>query len=118
MVALDNILREVYPYAHLYKSMCQVFGEEQQKAVSENREQLAVSMIIHNDKHKIQDQRRFNNPTTNEIDSVLFFVLEEITFRCFILEPFQMSHWYILGFDRDENSNPGTFLKMIVFGNK
>ena len=75
-------------------------------------------MIIHNDKHKIQDQRRFNNPTTNEIDSVLFFVLEEITFRCFILEPFQMSHWYILGFDRDENSNPGTFLKMIVFGNK
>ena len=69
MVALDNILREVYPYAHLYKSMCQVFGEEQQKAVSENREQLAVAMIIHND--KTQDKRRYNNPTNNEI-SVVF----------------------------------------------
>jgi hypothetical protein len=39
----------------------------------------------------------FNNPTTNEIDSVLFFVLEEFTFRCFTLEPFQTSHSYIFG---------------------
>jgi hypothetical protein len=44
MVLLDNILREVNPYAHLYKSMRQVFEEEQQKTVSENREQ---TMIIH-----------------------------------------------------------------------
>ncbi len=50
MAALDNILREVNPYALLYKSMRQVFEEEQQKAASESRDQLAVAMIIHSDK--------------------------------------------------------------------
>jgi hypothetical protein len=68
MVALDNILREVNPYDHFYKSMRQVFEEEQQKAVSENREHLAVAMIIHSD--KTQDKRRYNNPTNNEIGVV------------------------------------------------
>jgi hypothetical protein len=68
MVALDSILRKFNPYALLYKSMRQVFEEDQQNAVSENREQLAVAMIIHSD--KTQDQRRYNNPTNNEIGVV------------------------------------------------
>ena len=51
-------------------SMRQVFEEEQLNAVAENREQLAVGMIIHNDK-KQHDQGRYNCPTSNEI-SVVF----------------------------------------------
>jgi len=68
MIALDTMLREVNPYAHLYKSMRQLFEEEQRNAVAENRDQFAVAMIIHNDKN--QDQRRYNNPTSNEIGVV------------------------------------------------
>ena len=68
MVALDSILRKFNPYALLYKSMRQVFEEDQQNAVSENREQLAVAMIFHSD--KTQDQRRYNNPTNDEIGVV------------------------------------------------
>lgn len=68
-------------------------------------------MIIHNDKHKIQDQRRFNNPTTYVIDSVLLFVLEGIIFRCFILEPFQTSHWYIFGVRSGPEFQSGNLLE-------
>jgi hypothetical protein len=74
MVALDSILCEVNPYAFLYKSMRQVFEEEQQNRVSENREQLAVAMIFHSD--KTQDQRRYNNPTNDEI-GVVFNSVDE-----------------------------------------
>jgi hypothetical protein len=45
--------------------MRQLFEEEQRNAVAENRDQFAVAMLIHNDKS--QDQRRYNNPTNNEI---------------------------------------------------
>jgi hypothetical protein len=68
MIALDTMLREINPYAHLYKSMRRLFEEEQRNAVAENRDQFAVAMLIYND--KTQDQRRYNNPTNNEIGVV------------------------------------------------
>ena len=66
MDGLDKVLRDKNPYARMYMSMRQVFEREQRKARDEQRNQVAVSMVIHGDR-RTHDQRRYNSPTTNEV---------------------------------------------------
>ena len=50
MDGLDKVLREKNPYARMYMSMRQVFKREQRKARDEQRNKVAVSMVIHGDR--------------------------------------------------------------------
>ena len=66
MRQLASILRQINPYAKIYKQMRDVELEEQQLANQEGRPSFMVQMIIHVDR-RCQDLRRYNAPTSNEI---------------------------------------------------
>ena len=66
MEQLDRMLRECNPFAEVYKMMRHVAEEENRLAEEENRPQMQVGMVLHNDK-RTQDERRYNSPTANEI---------------------------------------------------
>ncbi|XP_045023162.1 uncharacterized protein LOC123467195 [Daphnia magna] len=70
MEELDAMLREKNPYAAIYKMMRQILEEEYRRAQDENLPHQTVGMIISSDRRNV-DQRRYNNPTTNEI-AVIF----------------------------------------------
>ncbi|XP_046642653.1 uncharacterized protein LOC124327698 [Daphnia pulicaria] len=66
MEELDEMLRENNPFAAIYKKMRQVLEEEYLKAEAENRPHQFVGMFISSDRKNL-DQRRYNNPTTDDI---------------------------------------------------
>lgn len=66
MSQLDALLRQVNPYANIYKNMREMIEEEERLSVAEGRPRMQVGMVIHNDR-KTQDERRYNSPTGDEI---------------------------------------------------
>ncbi len=65
LTALDELLRQINPFAQAYKMMREVELEEAQKATVEGRSIHEVSMAIVTD--RFTDPRRYNLPCTNEV---------------------------------------------------
>ena len=62
MGQLDTMLREVNPYALIYKMLRQVLDEENSRREAANLPHHTVGMIIRSDRMNL-DQRRYNSPT-------------------------------------------------------
>ena len=62
---LDYMLREINIYAKLYKMLGEVEKEETEKALLDDQEIPAISMIFNRDRNS--DRRRYNEPTTDEV---------------------------------------------------
>ena len=65
MRLLDNLLREVNPFARAYKYMGEVVQEEISAALQSGRQVQQMSMVFHHDAQ--QDQRRYNIGSVDEI---------------------------------------------------
>ena len=90
MKSLDGELRQVNPYALLYKNMARVLEEEKIQAAAEGRANYTVGMVI-NGNRKTLDQRRYNRPTSHEI-AVVFKSVDgappvDRSFRGYLLIP-------------------------------
>ena len=90
MKSPDGELRQVNPYALLYKNMARVLEEEKRQAAAEGRTSYTVGMVI-NGNRKINDQRRYNRPTSHEI-AVVFKSVDgappvDRSFRGYLLIP-------------------------------
>ncbi len=66
MSQLDALIRQVNPYANIYKNLREMIEEEERLSVAEGRPRMQVGMVIHNDR-KTQDERRYDSPTGDDI---------------------------------------------------